>query len=354
MSERLSDREHMRDVLVIGGGPAGAAAAITARGLGLSVAIVEAEATPRERPGETVHAGIETVLDHLGVGDEFRRAGFDRFREIAVERDGALSSRALGADEHGPWEGFHLQRSRFDELLRRRAADVGAEVLVGARAIEVLREGSTVVGAALDSGDVRARMTIDASGHHGWLSRRLGLVARAYSEPLFVGFGYSSNRECVQNAQATNGAPVFRPAREGWTWEADVRSGVRAWVRIARDAREARRAPEGMSSETKSSARGVTWRVMRPTAGAGFLLAGDAAARLDPASGQGILRALVAGVQAARTAHRALGSHPEKGLALLAWDRWVVDTFEEQAARLELSYAEMGIELAVTSRCGLL
>src|SRR5947209_3414098 len=57
--------------------------------------------------------------------------------------------------------------------------------------------------------------------------------------------------------------------------------------------------------------------------------------------------------RAARAAHRALVRAEERAWTLVAWDRWVVDTFEEQAARLARSYAELGIELAVTARCGI-
>ena len=144
------------------------------------------------------------------------------------------------------WEGWQLQRSTFDDLLRARAADVGVEVLLGARALHVVREERSVVGAVLDCGERRARVVIDASGHHGWLARRLGLVSRCYSEPLFAGFGH------MQAAVAADGAarsPVFRPERDGWTWRADVRSGVRAWVRVARCTQDARCVPESQVPE---------------------------------------------------------------------------------------------------------
>jgi 2-polyprenyl-6-methoxyphenol hydroxylase-like FAD-dependent oxidoreductase len=57
------------DLLIVGGGPAGAAAAIAARSYALRV-VLERDATARMRPGEAAHHGIEPLLTRLGVMDE--------------------------------------------------------------------------------------------------------------------------------------------------------------------------------------------------------------------------------------------------------------------------------------------
>src|SRR5437016_2714483 len=66
------------NILVIGGGPGGIAVAITAAQHGLRVAIVEREAFPRHRPGETLHPGVEPLLRQLGVWQEVERLSFLR------------------------------------------------------------------------------------------------------------------------------------------------------------------------------------------------------------------------------------------------------------------------------------
>src|SRR5262245_26164343 len=106
------------DLLVVGGGPAGAAAAITAAQLGLKVTLLEGCPRPRELPGETVHPGIETVLHYLGVMEPFRAAGFERYPGIVLDHGGTMQPQLLGSDAEGPWEGWQLRRSVFDELLR--------------------------------------------------------------------------------------------------------------------------------------------------------------------------------------------------------------------------------------------
>ena len=67
----------MWDILILGSGPAGCAAAITARRAGLTVLVVEAAARRKSEPGETLHPGIEPIFERLGAD-----ADADRAREL--------------------------------------------------------------------------------------------------------------------------------------------------------------------------------------------------------------------------------------------------------------------------------
>ena len=62
------------DVVVVGGGPAGSAAAIACATRGLSVVMCEREPPGRDRPGETLHPGIEPLLQQLGIADRLAYA----------------------------------------------------------------------------------------------------------------------------------------------------------------------------------------------------------------------------------------------------------------------------------------
>src|SRR4249919_3641331 len=66
------------DVLVIGGGPAGTSAAITCAQSGLDVCILEDKEFPRYHVGETVHPGIEGLLQQLNIRDKILNANFLR------------------------------------------------------------------------------------------------------------------------------------------------------------------------------------------------------------------------------------------------------------------------------------
>src|SRR4051794_25366150 len=77
----------MWDLLIIGAGPAGCAAAISARRHGLTVMMLEASAQPRRVPGETLHPGIEPLFARLGVAAQVARAGFHRHAGIRIGWD---------------------------------------------------------------------------------------------------------------------------------------------------------------------------------------------------------------------------------------------------------------------------
>src|SRR5882724_5704622 len=113
------------DVVVIGGGPAGAAAAIACATRGLCVVLCERERFTLERPGETLHPGIEPLLAQLGVADRLPQVVGARHAGIWIEWGSARRFEPFGADAHGPWLGFQVRRSDFDALLLERAREVG-------------------------------------------------------------------------------------------------------------------------------------------------------------------------------------------------------------------------------------
>ena len=120
------------DVIVVGGGPAGAAAAISSVNRGLSVCLVERDQFPRDRPGETLHPGVQPLLALLGVEAEVLAAGFLRHPGIWVGWNDKPNFQAFGHDvagflrHPGIWVGWNdtrrtvagisgtTSRSRFD------------------------------------------------------------------------------------------------------------------------------------------------------------------------------------------------------------------------------------------------
>ena len=61
------------DVVVVGGGPAGSAAALWCVRQGLRVVLLEREQFPRHRPGETLLPGVEPIFAQLGVAEAIAR-----------------------------------------------------------------------------------------------------------------------------------------------------------------------------------------------------------------------------------------------------------------------------------------
>jgi 2-polyprenyl-6-methoxyphenol hydroxylase-like FAD-dependent oxidoreductase len=122
------------DLVVLGGGPAGAAAAITARRAGLRVALIERCGPRRSRPGETLHPGIEPLLRSLGVWARIEGAGYLRHAGIWSEGSGPRRFMPYGSDNAGPWLGLQAPRDEFDARLLDAAKDLGVDVRFGVSA----------------------------------------------------------------------------------------------------------------------------------------------------------------------------------------------------------------------------
>jgi flavin-dependent dehydrogenase len=321
------------DVVVVGGGPAGAAAAITAAAAGLSVVLLEAGNGSRPRPGETLHPGVEVVLRELGAAEALAARPWVRHAGHWVEWGGPPRFDAFGGDAAGPWYGYQAPRDELDDLLLERAAAAGARVRRGSRAVDLRVTRGRVAGVLTDDGDLPTGHVIDAGGRRHWSARRLAAPVDRVSPRLLASWGYLEGRWPARDA-----APLLRADDEGWTWTARVGPSTYAWVGLdVTGAGRLRRPPSGASGLTVT--RGpfgadVTWRRAAVPAAPGLLLAGDAAAVLDPAAGSGVLRALVTGTVAARAvADVRLGRLPEQHV-IAAYRRWLASWFRADVARL--------------------
>jgi len=322
------------DVLVVGAGPAGTSAAITCARAGLSVILVEAESFPRHRPGETLHPGIEPLLKRLGVAGGLDGANFVRHAGVWLKGSGSPEFHAYGSDENGPWLGYQAIRSEFDAFLLGQARACGVDILQPHRALHVLREGERVAGALTSAGEVRATITIDASGSSAWLARRLSLPRRSVSQKMIAFYGYVQG-----DCPARNAEPCFTVLADGWEWIARVRPNVYHWTRlVATTSSLTREGPPqelaGLKTIGRPKGADVTWRLLESCAGPGFFVAGDAAAISDPSSSHGVLRALMSGMLAGHLVlKRWFHGEPESGLAS-AYQEFVHSSFEFDRERV--------------------
>src|ERR1700720_3808527 len=116
------------DVLVVGGGPAGSAAAAWLARAGRQVIVLEREQFPRFHIGESLLASVNDVLGAIGAADLVRQAGFPRkWGATFMSGDGAVEryadfSAAPGVRTPQTWQ---VPRATFDQLLLRHAASSG-------------------------------------------------------------------------------------------------------------------------------------------------------------------------------------------------------------------------------------
>ena len=323
------------DLLIIGGGPAGLAAAIVARSKGASVQILMPEEHPRDRPGETLHPGIEPLLDRLGVGDAIRAGAYKRFPGIRVVTPTGERFERYGQTNGEPWLGFQVPGRLFDTALKARAEALGAQIYTGAEAQTVESDGQREV--VVD--DYTARFVLDCAGGRHWLARRLGIRIDRLSAPLVAHYGYVEMDTRGEDIQ-----PLFAFDDTGWLWTARISDTLMHWTRlnITGDLPEREWVPEqwaGHNGATRPRRANVTWRRCQRVAGSGYFICGDAASVVDPASSHGVLNAIMSGMLAGQYAAQASHDPRLSETVRRAYEVWMFSRMNTDFSELAKRYA---------------
>lgn len=314
------------DVVVLGGGPAGAAAALTlAQRSSLSVAMIEKSSYDLPRIGETLSPGAVGLLQYLKVWDAFLAAGHQTsFGTSAAWGSATVASRDTLFTPFGP--GWHLDRRRFDALLADAAASAGAAVWQGARvttirpAADSASEDGWEVGFSRSGEErsVRARFLVDATGKAAIVAKRQGVRRLRVDRQVGV----------VGILRFPRGVPddtftLVETVESGWWYSAKLPDGelIVAFMTdadIAQDLGVSEPSVwlQALEETTHTKARLVDGRLtgkirlfpaqssrLERTAGNRWVAVGDAAASHDPLSASGIPRGLDSGIHAARAAH---------------------------------------------------
>ncbi|MCA9572657.1 MAG: GNAT family N-acetyltransferase [Myxococcales bacterium] len=136
------------DAIVVGGGPAGSAAACVLAQAGKRVAVVERARFPRYHVGESLLPHCYHTLERLGALDLVRSAGFQTKHSVRfVTADGRMSRpfRFQEHHDHPSSQTWQVERATFDRLMLEHAAASGAQVHQETRATELLEEDGRVV-----------------------------------------------------------------------------------------------------------------------------------------------------------------------------------------------------------------
>jgi geranylgeranyl reductase family protein len=299
------------DLLVVGAGPAGAAAAITARGHGLEVTVIDKAAFPRDKTcGDGLTTAALRRLERLGV--PVPGLGAEPVRSVVVVAPDHWQVE-LPLPESG-WHATVVERARLDAALVDRARAVGVAVHEGVAVDAVDVDGDVVRVRTSDGTQWHVPFVIAADGHYSSVRRLTGGAA----EPDLGAW------HAVRQYFAHVGDPRLwvlfeRDLLPGYAWvfplpggRANVGFGVlrsagydgkalkRLWTDLL--ARPVLRSVLGPRAEPEARYR--AWPI--PTAYAPerlvdgrVLYVGDAAAVVDPMTGEGIAQALDTGVFAA-------------------------------------------------------
>ncbi len=228
--ESVDAQQESCDVLVIGGGPAGATIAALLAEQGRRVVVIEKAHHPRFHIGESLLPANVALFDKLGLRDEIERIGMPKWGVEFVSPDHDHIARlefSEAWDKSMPYA-WHVRRSEMDEILFRNAATRGAQTIEGCRVRDVSfdDEGATVQ-AMQDDGtrrNWRARFVIDASGRDTFLSNKLKAKQKNPRHNSSALFGHFVNAERQPGKLAGN-ITIFW-FDHGWFWYIPLADGA--------------------------------------------------------------------------------------------------------------------------------
>ena len=171
------------DVVVIGGGPAGATVSTLIAQRGYRVQLFERERFPRFHIGESLIPETYWVLQRLGMLEKLQRSHFVKKHSVQfVSASGRISAPFYFWDNkpHECSQTWQVVRSEFDQMMLDNAREHGVDAQEGVRVLEVLSDGDRATGVRiqLEDGsrrDIQARVVVDASGQSALLQNRFKL-----------------------------------------------------------------------------------------------------------------------------------------------------------------------------------
>jgi flavin-dependent dehydrogenase len=343
-------------VVIVGGGPAGAALAIRLARRGLKSLVLEALRGPESKIGECLPPGANALLEILGLKDRLHAEGHlpsygNRSvwgSPVPVERDFLF-----GTYGHG----WHLDRRRFEETLVSRARDEGVEWQYGCRLIGCNRQnGKWILSVKTLLGDnyFEADFVVDATGRPARVARHLGAKQIRYDR--LVGAAVLMKSEGDKQIKDT--FTLVEAVATGWWYSAQLPDGAlmviymsdsdlmdRAvirkrggWTALLKETDQTRQRVRDGSYLPQAEPHILSANSARldRITGERWLAVGDAAVCYDPLSSYGISSAMGGGLHAADAVVECFEGEPN---ALLNYETIIDRAYAQYIAMHREHYA---------------
>ena len=312
----------MNDVIIIGGGPAGATLGCYLSMAGIKNTIFEAANHPRPHVGESMVMSSVRVFDEIGFLPILEQEGFVRkygasWHPIMTKGEAAIRFDEFPQDGISQDYTYHVDRSKFDLLMLKHAESLGSKVYQGVPVNKVVfDENGYACGVRVQMAGqdlmVPARMVVDASGRHTLLGRQLKVKK---NDPIFDQYAVHA---WYENVDKGNGGTAdfihiyFLPVQRGWAWQIPINEEITSMGIVAEREvfRQARLEPEeyfqkfvnsnpDLAQAMKNAHRVNEFKLegdysykMDTFVGNGFMMIGDAARFVDPIFSSGVSVAL--------------------------------------------------------------
>ena len=220
------------DVLVIGGGPAGSTVAALLAQKGRNVVLLDKDRHPRFHIGESLLPANLPLFERLGVADEMRAIGIKKRAAEFMSPWHEHKQQFLFADA---WDktmphAYQVRRSEFDQVLLRRATQLGAHVREGCKVTAVDLEATPErarAQARCDDGRTLAyapRFVVDASGRDTFLASRFQIKHKNPQHNSVAVYGHFENVR--RNEGEDEGNIIIFWFEHGWFWFIPLQDGV--------------------------------------------------------------------------------------------------------------------------------
>ncbi len=321
------------DCVVVGGGPAGsAAAAIVAEG-GRSVLLVEREPMPRFHVGESMMPEAYWPLQRLGVLDGMKKSGWQQKKSVQFVTHTGKESEPFFFREHDDREcstTWQVERGEFDKMLFDRAAELGADCHDNTRLMDVRFETSAIddrlpqaTGVVVrdqrgNEQSIDCQVVVDATGQQSFIAGKLGL--KEVNPLLKKAAIWTYYRDAMRGEGDNEGATIVLNSenKNSWFWFIPQSRGITSIGCVAdhQYLLKGRGTPEEIFDDELSRCPGLLSRLEGATrvgqfrtakefsymtkehVGPGWVLIGDAFGFLDPVYSSGVYFALEMGVRA--------------------------------------------------------
>ncbi|MBL1087411.1 tryptophan 7-halogenase [Streptomyces actinomycinicus] len=323
------------DVIVIGGGPAGATTAGLLAQRGRRVLVLDRERFPRYHVGESLIPGFMLPMEELGLTERMEARGFER------KYGGTL----IWGNNEIPWSfdfstggripySYHTRRADLDTMILDRARELGVTVVEEATVKDTIEEDGRVVGVKYalrglnGTQEARASLVIDASGQARVIGRKYTEVNWHDQLQNVAVWTYFDNCHRLPGDEWSN--ILIEGIKDGWFWGIPIDKGVFSVGYVTRSA-TASASDESMEDLFASELARTTklkellkdahqtsgFRTARDWSytnerfyGNGWVLVGDAAAFVDPLFSTGVALATMAGSTLSKIVDKIL-EHPE-------------------------------------------
>jgi len=304
------------DVAIVGGGPAGSSCAAFCALTGLRTLVLERERFPREKVcGDCLNPSCWPVLERLGLAQQVLDLPHSKLTSvefIAINGHKVIVDLPTGDDCE-----VSVKRSIFDDLLLRRACDVGVQVREGTIVTSLARQGDWKIATAAGE-TVRARILIGADGRNSTVARLRNLLPPPTRERV-------SLQAHIPLPRNFGSRIVLQSLREGYSGQAPVNEIELNLCLVGR--------PSTISKLRQWAQRHFEipadqpWRTITPLTRTpvpctheNLLFIGDAARVVEPFTGEGIYYAIRSGELAAAAIGKII-KNEDRQLALREFAR---------------------------------